>query len=541
MTVRAALATLAVALVLPQGADAARYAVGAASVDGLPRLERALGGDAESLAPLPALVVERETAPRLRDLPGATYVEQLGARRLAFIPNDPLAQKQQWHLAANKAFDYWPDLPVLPRVPVAVIDSGIDGGHPEFQGRIAGWKSFVGTSALQDTQGHGTFVAGVIAATVNNELGIAGMAPAVDLLVAKVVAADGTIDIEAEAKAIRWAVRNGARVINMSLGGLRDPRNAALDSFSPLEAAAIGYAIEQDVVVVAAVGNGDSAPRQPWPYATYPAALPHVLGVSALARNGSSPAFSNRDKIYNDIAAPGQGIVSTLPRTLTAPFRECADQGYSICGTEDWRIAEGTSFAAPQVAAAAAMLIAERPRIQPEQVTALITRTAVDANPATGCLRCPLLRDELTGWGRLDMKAALGQLGGRLPARDLLEPNDDAGPEAARLWGQRRRIAATVDFWDDQNDVYAIKLRRNQPVAVSVRGPAGTDTNLLLWHPRTRHVDDLRSLKRVVRQAARPGPHEFLSYRGARAGWYFVQVKLGSRGAGRYTLAIVKG
>ena len=539
MTVRAALATLAVFLALPQAASAARYAVGAASVEDLPQLQRALGGETESLAPLPALIVEREAPPRLRDLPGATYVERLGARRLSFTPNDPLAQKQ-WHLAANKAFDYWPDLPVLPRVLVAVIDSGIDGGHPEFQGRIADWKSFVGTSALQDTQGHGTFVAGVIAATVNNELGIAGMAPAVDLLVAKVVGADGTIDIEAEAKAIRWAVRREARVINMSLGGLRDPRNSALDSFSPLEAAAIGYAREQGVVVVAAIGNGDSAPRQPWPYATYPAALPHVLGVSALARNGSAPVFSNRDKIYNDIAAPGQGIVSTLPRSLTAPFKECVDQGYSICGTEDWRAAEGTSFAAPQVAAAAAMLIAERPRIRAEQVTELLTRTADDVNPATGCLRCPRLRDQFTGWGRLDMQAALLQLGARLPPRDLLEPNDDAGPEAARLWGQTRRLAATLDFWDDQNDVYAIKLRRDQPVFVSVRGPAGTDTNLVLWHPATRHVDDLGSLKRVVRQSVRPGPREFLAYRAARAGWYFVQVKLGSRGSGRYRLAIVK-
>ena len=537
---RTALAALVVLLALPQAASAARYAVGAETVDDLPRLERALGGDAESLAPLPALIVERATPPRLGDLPNATYVERLGARRPTFVPNDPLAQKQQWHLAANRAFDYWPDLPVLPRVLVGVIDSGIDGGHPEFQGRIADWKSFVGTPALQDSQGHGTFVAGVIAATVNNEIGIAGMAPAVDLLVAKVVGADGTIDIEAEAKAIRWAVRRGARVINMSLGGLRDPRNKALDSFSPLEAAAIGYAIEEGVVVVAAVGNGDSAPRQPWPYATYPAALPHVLGVSALARNGSAPVFSNRDKIYNDIAAPGQGIVSTLPRALTAPFRECADQGYSICATDDWRAAEGTSFAAPQVSAAAAMLIAERPRIRSEQVTAILTGTAVDANPATGCLRCPLRRDELTGWGRLDMEAALRQLGGRLPPRDRLEPNDDAGGQAVRLWGQTKRLAATLDFWDDQSDVYAIKLRRNQPVFVSVRGPAGTDTNLVLWDPRTRHVDDLRSLQRVVQQSARPGPREWLSARAPRAGWYFVQVKLGSRGAGRYRLAIVK-
>ena len=537
----ALLATLATCLALPQAAGAARYAVGAASVEDLPQLERALGGGVESLAPLPALIVERPTAPRPGKLPGATYVERLGARRLAFTPNDPLAQKHQWHLAANRAFDYWPDLPILPRVLVAVIDSGIDGGHPEFEGRIADWKSFVGTSALQDTQGHGTFVAGVIAATVNNEIGIAGMAPAVDLLIAKVVAADGTIDIEAEARAIRWAVETGARVLNMSLGGLRDPRNEALDTFSPLEAAAIAYARERGVVVVAAVGNGDSAPTQPWPYATYPAALPHVLGVSALGRTGSSPVFSNRDKIYNDIAAPGQGIVSTLPRTLTVPFKECPDQGYSICGADDWRAAEGTSFAAPQVAAAAAMLIAERPNIRSEQVTTLLTGTAVDAKAATGCLQCPPRRDELTGWGRLDMEAALLQLGARLPPRDLLEPNDDAGPLAARLWGQTKRIAATLDFWDDQNDVYAIKLRRKQPVFVSVRGPAGTDTNLILWKPGARRIDDLGRLDRVARQSARTGPREWLSYRAPKAGWYFVQVKLGSRGSGRYRLAIVKG
>jgi hypothetical protein len=266
-----------------------------------------------------------------------------------------------------------------------------------------------------------------------------------------------------------------------------------------------------------------------------------VLGVSALARNGASPVFSNRDKIYNDIAAPGQGIVSTLPRALTAPFKDCADQGYSICGSEDWRAAEGTSFAAPQVTAAAAMLIAERPNIRSEQVTALLTGTAVDANPATGCLRCSLRRDQLTGWGKLDVESALRQLDYPLPPRDLLEPNDDAGVEAQRLWGQTRRLTATLDFWDDQNDVWAIKLRRGQPVFVSVRGPAGTDTNLVVWRPGTRHVDDLGSLRRVVMQSVRPGPREYLSYTAARAGWYFVQVKLGSRGAGRYRLAVHKG
>ncbi len=537
--IRLALACLAAALLAPS-ADAARYAVGVASTADLPRLQRALGPDAESLAPVPALVVERASAPRLSALPGATYVERLGARRLAWVPNDPL---KQWHLPVNRAFDFWDAAPSLLPVRVAVIDSGIDATHPEFEGKIFDAKSFVGGSARVDEKGHGTFVAGLIAAGVDNAAGIAGMAPSAELLVAKVVNGDDLIDVEAEVKAIRWAVANGARVINMSLGGFRDPRDPDRDAYSPLEAAAVGYAHGKGVVIVAAVGNSDDDPPTPWPFANYPAALPHVLGVSALARDGSVPAFSNRDKIYNDITAPGQAILSTFPLALTAGAKECAEQGYSICADkdfDDFRKGEGTSFAAPQVSAAAAVLLALRPRLRPEQVTALLTRTARDISAATGCRACPLQRDALTGWGRLDVTGAVRQLSGQIPARDLLEPNDDAGKAAAMLWGQTKRLEATLDFWDDQNDVYAIRLRRRQPVYVSVRGPSGHDTNLILWSPGTKHVDDLASLGRVARQSARPGPREYLSYRAPKAGIYYVQVKLGARGAGRYKLVIVK-
>ena len=161
---------------------------------------------------------------------------------------------------------------------------------------------------------------------------------------------------------------------------------------------------------------------------------------------------------------------------------------------------------------------------------------------ATGCAGCGLQRDALTGWGRLDVNAALRQLlSAGPPARDRLEPNDDAGTGAAALWGRSSRIVATLDFWDDQNDVYAIRLKRRQRVFVSVRGPAFTDTNLILWRPGTKHVDDLASINLVARQSARPGPQEYLSFRAVKAGTYYVQVKLGSRGAGRYRLTIVKG
>ena len=149
------------------------------------------------------------------------------------------------------------------------------------------------------------------------------MAPSAELLVAKVVDGNDLIDVEAEVKAIRWAVEQGARVINMSLGGFRDPRDPERDAYSQLEAQAIGWAHGRGVVVVAAVGNSTDTPPRPWPFASYPAALPHVLGVSALARDGSVPVFSNRDKIYNDIAAPG-GRSSRRSRARSRPRRRTA-------------------------------------------------------------------------------------------------------------------------------------------------------------------------------------------------------------------------
>nr|MBA3348747.1 hypothetical protein [Actinomycetota bacterium] len=185
-------------------------------------------------------------------------------------------------------------------------------------------------------------------------------------------------------------------------------------------------------------------------------------------------------------------------------------------------------------------LLALRPGLAPEQVTAILTRSAVDAVPATGCAKCPTGRDALAGWGSLDVAAALRDLSRPLPPRDQLEPNDNAGTRAVRLWGQTRRFAATLDYWDDQNDVYAIKLRRGQPVYVGLRGPAGLDSNLILWRPGTESVDDLTSLERRAAQSAGPGPRENLFHRAGTAGWYFVQVKLGSPGAGAYRLTIVK-
>ena len=196
-------------LAAPAGADAARVAVGlnrgadtAAVVDAI---ERRTGSRPESLAPIPALVVDLPAGRSLRGIRGIRYVEPLVTRQLAFTPTDPLVSKQ-WYLTQSRFYESWVTLPAFEPIPVAVIDSGVDTGHPELAGKVLGAKSFVGGSARQDTLGHGTFVAGLIAAGVDNGIGIAGLAPSAELLVAKVVTRSRAIPVEAEKR--RFAGRS---------------------------------------------------------------------------------------------------------------------------------------------------------------------------------------------------------------------------------------------------------------------------------------------------------------------------------------------
>jgi subtilisin family serine protease len=532
------------ALALPSHAAGARFALGIEQ--GFPaervadRVEAATGRPVTVIGPF-AVAVDVPSAQALAAVRGVSYVERLRAhRRLAFVPNDPLVARQ-WYADRIRAFDAWPRLPIRPRVLVAVIDSGIDADHPELEDRIAAGQSFVKSPWWWDSNGHGTFVAGQIAAETNNAQGIAGLALPADLLVAKVVRSDGTISPEAEARAIRWAVDNGADVINLSFGGMRDPQDSGRDTYSQLEAAAVEYAVKHRVLVVAAVGNGDKAPYEPWEFANYPAALPHVLGVSAIARDGTVPDFSNRDRVFNDIAAPGEGIFSTLPRALTEDRVACALKGYSECGPTEFRRGEGTSFAAPQVSAAAAILLGERP-LRPEQVSAVLERSAADANPTQGCRRCSVGRDEFTGWGVLDITAAVSSLASPVPPPDPFEPNDGAATRAPRLWGARRRnISATLDFWNDEIDVYRVRLRRGQRVTAVLRGPRGAETSLLLWKPGTRSVDEpTADSRRLAARDATDGSVKRVIHRARKGGWYYLEVKLSTEISGRYTLRFSK-
>ena len=117
------------------------------------------------------------------------------------------------------------------------------------------------------------------------------------------------------------------------------------------------------------------------------------------------PDFSNGDAVFNDVTAPGAAILSTVPRDLSADKPAC--QGYSVCGPDDFRRGDGTSYAAPQVSATAALLIAQNPRSPPTRSSSLIEHGATDMTPGSGCKRCDYGRDDASGWGMLDVAGAL--------------------------------------------------------------------------------------------------------------------------------------
>jgi hypothetical protein len=147
----------------------------------------------------------------------------------------------------------------------------------------------------------------------------------------------------------------------------------------------------------------------------------------------------------------------------------------------------------------------------------------------------------LSGWGKLDIATAVSW-NRDFPAPDRYEPNDDAGARAARV--VRRRVVkrrASIDFWNDQNDVYSVRLKKGERLSAALYGQKGLDVNLVLWNPGTRGLDDVRALSgRWVDKSDSPGWIEKLAYRAHRAGRYFVQVKISDPGAGPYTLLLVR-
>ena len=274
-------------------------------------------------------------------------------------------------MVAVNAPQAWATTTGDPNLTVAVLDTGVDSGHADLAGKVVlPGKVFcsvpgeVCTPGV-DLVGHGTHVSGTIAAATNNGVGIAGLGWQTKVFMYKVLedpnpgqgdpggGEGSTADI---ASAIYDAVNSGFRVINMSLSN--EP--CSVDAFNcgpdPDTQAAVAYAIDHGVVVVAAAGN--SATTEP----TFPAGYPGVLSVAATDNNRVVAGFSEFGTAAN-LAAPGVNVLSTWK-----------DGNYAID--------TGTSMAAPHVAAAAALVMARFPSLSGPQVVTQLQRTAAPSGRA---------------------------------------------------------------------------------------------------------------------------------------------------------------
>jgi thermitase len=283
------------------------------------------------------------------------------------VTNDPLAPLQsnldriQAHQAWNRAHGDF--------VKVAVLDTGISEGHPDLAGKVDDRTNVLWfSSGGGDDNGHGTHVAGIIAATPNNNEGIVGVGFNTHLLNVKVLYDSGKGTVSGAATGVYWAVDHGADVINMSLGGDRDCSGWWIENWTDTGVAylrdAINYAYAHNVVVVAAAGNSGNTAKE------WPAACNHVLAVANTDNNDNLNDSSTRGT-WVQVAAPGTNILSS-----TVP-------GGTACqsGQGDFGRCTGTSMSSPHVAAVAALV---RSSCGPIGAQAIMDRITDTADPIAG-------------------------------------------------------------------------------------------------------------------------------------------------------------
>jgi hypothetical protein len=258
------------------------------------------------------------------------------------------------------------------RARVLIVDSAVDAGHPDLAGARLRQVSLLPARATAP-HAHGTAMVGILAARVRNGVGIAGLVPDAEVLLAAAcgprqpAAADATCTTETVARGLDLALTERARVVSVSLGGARDPLVARL----------CAELARRDVLVVAAAGNG--GPRgEP----SHPAALAEVVAVAAVDGRTTLYAESTRGD-YVDLAAPGVEVLSTAPGGRYLPIT-------------------GTSAAAAHVAALAAMALQVQPRLRAAELARLLGETARDVGPPG--------RDGEVGAGLADAAALLARL-----------------------------------------------------------------------------------------------------------------------------------
>lgn len=339
----------------------------------------------------PAATDTAQLIKQLQTLPGIAAAQPNHVYHLHYIPNDPDID-EQYALPRIKAYEAWEVERGSPNVPVAVIDTGIDYYHPDlaagmwmnsgedvnnnglvdaddfngidddnngFIDDLRGWDFTDapnypdGGDYLErdndpmDKMGHGTGVAGIIAAQADNNIGIAGLAHHCRIMNLRAFTDGGNGEEDDVASAILYAINNGARIINMSWGDVFVSR--LMDDI-------IRYGESRNIIMVASAGNSSTTDIH------YPSAFAGTISVGATDSQDRLAGFSNYGPSV-DLVAPGENIYTT---TLN----------------ENYTTMNGTSFSAPFVSAAAALLLSQNPQLSAEAVSSLLTSSADDLGEA---------------------------------------------------------------------------------------------------------------------------------------------------------------
>lgn len=319
----------------------------------------------------------------------AAALSAVQANAGAFSANDPFSPKQSYlsQIGARKA---WETAREQTNITIAIVDTGVDLNHPDLKANLVeGYNILSPKKPPMDDNGHGTGVAGVLGAVGNNGLGISGILWKAKLMPIKALDHHGDGTEQDLGEGILQAVRSGAKIVVLSVGLYR---------YSPYMEDIVKYAESKGVLLVAAAGN-DGLLLGSKVAVKYPAAYPTVFAVGGVKPDNTADSRTNSGPEL-DIAAPWNVYTTGL------------GGGY--------RKDEGTSLAAPQVAAAAALVWAQHPKLEPYEVRELLRQTARDIGPAG--------HDELSGYGLLQIdKAVAAKL-----KKDAYEPNNRS-TEAARL------------------------------------------------------------------------------------------------------------
>lgn len=277
--------------------------------------------------------------------PHVEYAEPNFLAFASFTPNDPYFAPNQWGFentgqtikAQPGTVDADIDTPKAwdtttgnSSIKIAILDTGIDQDHEDLSAKIVLQANFTTSGTLNDLYGHGTHVGGIAAAISNNNLGVSGGCPNCVLMNGKVLRDDGAGAYSWIANGIIWSADNGAKVINMSLGGSSPSRT--LEN-------AVNYAWNKNVLLTGAAGNSSNQSK------TYPGAYKNVVAVAATNNKDQKASFSSYGAKWVDVAAPGQDIFSTFP-----------NHPYTINKSLNYDFGSGTSMATPMASATAALI-----------------------------------------------------------------------------------------------------------------------------------------------------------------------------------------